>query len=105
METNESFLQNLERLFRCVHHGETLEVIGRDGAGVHQRGKVHHSLPIFSSVNDDQYFFRQLLRLRKSKDFKEFVQGAESTGKNHQRLGQVGEPVLTHEEVVKLKIQ
>ena len=43
--------------------------------------------------------------LRKSEQLEHLVEGAESSGKDDQRSRQIGEPVLTHEEVVELEVQ
>ena len=38
-------------------------------------------------------------------DFEHLVERAEAAGKDHQRLGQIGEPILAHEEVVELEVE
>src|SRR5258707_9347572 len=105
MIARQAFFQAFKRFLRRVGEREKFLVFRRDGAGVGQRFQVQHTVPVFLAVNDHQNFFGQLARLGQGKDFKQLVQGAKTSGKNHQRLGQVGEPVFTHEEVVKLKIQ
>ena len=50
-------------------------------------------------------FLRQLLGLRQRQDLQHFVQRSEAARKHHQRLGEIREPELAHEEVVKLEAQ
>ena len=38
-------------------------------------------------------------------DFEQLVHGAEAAGEDHQRLRQIREPELAHEEVVELEVQ
>ena len=52
-----------------------------------------------------QQLLRQLARLRQREDLEHLVERAEAAGKNDQRLGQVREPELPHEEVVELEVQ
>src|SRR6185503_5547394 len=48
---------------------------------------------------------RQLVGLYERQHLEQLVERAEAAGKNHQRLRQVGEPELAHEEVVELEVQ
>src|SRR5215471_3071551 len=66
---------------------------------------MQYAAPIFTAIDDHNDLLGQLLRLRQRENLKQLVQRAKTSGKNNQRLGQVGEPVLTHEEVVKLEIE
>ena len=68
----------------------------------HQRVEVQDFFPEGSAVQNHRHLLAQLLRLHQRQDFRQFVQGAEAARKHHQRLGQVREPELAHEEVVKL---
>ena len=43
--------------------------------------------------------------LGQGKDFKKFVERAKASGENDQRFGQIGKPLLAHEEIVELKIE
>ena len=56
----------------------------------------------YSTIDD---LLGQLLGLRQRQHFHQLVHGAEAARKNHQRLRQVGEPELAHEEVVELEAQ
>src|SRR5512146_2607766 len=84
---------------------EEMNVVGRDGTSVGQSFQVQDLLPIGLAVDQDGNLFRKLFGLSQSEDFKQFVQGSESAGKNDERLREISEPELTHEEVVELKIQ
>ena len=82
-----------------------VEVFGRDCAGVNERLEVDDAVPVFAPVDDDRHLLRKLFHLRQCQNLKSFVQRAESAGKDHQRLREIREPVLAHEEVVKLEVQ
>src|SRR5437868_12861236 len=62
-------------------------------------------MPVFAAIDDYQDFLGQLLGLGQREDFEEFVHGAEAAGEDNKSLGEIAEPELTHEEVVKLKIE
>ncbi len=64
-----------------------------------------HLVPVLAAVQDDQQLLRQLAGLRQRQDLEQLVERAEAARKDHQRLGQVGEPELPHEEVVELEVQ
>ncbi len=78
---------------------------GENCSGVDEGLEVHDAVPILAAVNDDQNFLCQLVGLRQGEDFEQLVDGAESAGKNHQRLGQIGEPELAHEKIMEFKIE
>ena len=67
--------------------------------------EVEDLVPVLAAVEDHEQLLRELLRLRQRQDLEHLVERAEAAGKNHQRLGQVGEPELAHEEVVELEVQ
>jgi hypothetical protein len=97
--------QHLEGLLGRVGKLEELDVLGRDGAGIHQHVEVEDLLPILRAVDDDGDLLGQLLGLGQGEDLEHLVEGAEAAGKDHQRLGQVGKPQLAHEEVVELEVE
>src|SRR5579863_10603111 len=97
--------QKLETLFRRIHDLEKLQILRRNRSRIHHSLEVDQPVPVFAAVDNDENLLCQLLRLRKRKNFEKLVQGAEAARENHQCFGQVGEPELAHEEVVKLEIQ
>ena len=84
---------------------EEIEILGRDGARIDQHLEVEDFLPVIRSINKDGDPFVDLPGLRQREDLEHLVEGAEAAGKNHQRLGQIGEPQLAHEEVVELEVE
>src|SRR5215468_5113951 len=62
-------------------------------------------IPVLLAVDDDENLLCELLRLREGEDLKQLVERAEAAGKNDQRFGEIREPVLAHEEVVKLEVE
>src|SRR5215469_10780835 len=101
----QSVLQEGKTLFRRVDDLEKFQVGSCNRPCVDHDLKIDQAFPVFPSINDHQNLLRQFLGLRQGEDFEEFVHGSEAAGKNHQRLGQIREPELAHEEVVKVKIQ
>jgi hypothetical protein len=67
--------------------------------------QVDDALPVARSVDEHGDLLGQLLGLRQGQQLEHLVQRAEAAGKDHQRLGQIGEPELAHEEVVELEVQ
>src|ERR1700761_5789729 len=82
-----------------------LEVSGRDRSLLHQYIQVDYRFPVGRTVENDRDLLGQLFGLGEGKDFEGFVERAKAAGKDHQRLGKVGEPVLAHEEVVELEVE
>src|SRR5215469_9275537 len=105
MILSESIAQELKAFFRGIDNTEKVNILGRNRARVGHGLEINHAIPVFASVDDDQDLLGQLLRLGEREDFKEFVHGAEASGKNDQSLGQIGEPELAHEEVMKLEVE
>src|SRR6185312_8734969 len=97
--------QELEAFFGRIYHAEQIEVRRRDGSGIDHRVEVDETFPVLAAVNHHQNFFSQLLGLSQSEDFKQLVQRAKATGEDYQCLGQVCEPELPHEKIVKLEIK
>src|SRR5258708_24509708 len=104
MVPGKAVAQKFEGVFGSIYDLEQAKVLLRNRARVHECLKVNNAVPVFTSINDDEYFLRQLVGLRESQDFEEFVHSAEAAGKDHQALGKIGKPKLTHKEIVKLKI-
>src|SRR5204863_7007874 len=59
----------------------------------------------FAAVENDADFLRQLVGLDEREDFEELVARAEAAGKDHQRLREIREPELAHEEIVELELE
>src|SRR5208282_6071837 len=95
----------VERFLGRIGPVKQLQVLWRDRSGVNQRLKINYPVPIVLAIDHDADALGELFGLRQSQQLEEFVEGAEPAGKNHQCLGQIGEPQLPHEEVVKLEIQ
>src|SRR6185437_4906278 len=105
MVFGEAVAKEFEALFRGVDEAEEVHVAGRDDAGVRHGLEIENAVPVFASVDGDENFLGQLLRLRQREDFKKLVEGAEATGEDYQTFREIGEPEFAHEEIVKLKIQ
>ena len=101
----EVFAQHLEGALGRVHLFHQLEVVLVDGAPLDQRLQVQDLVPVVRAVQDDLELLRELLRLHEGQDLEYLVERAEAAGKHHERLGQVREPELPHEEVVELEVQ
>ena len=101
----ETIAQEFEGVFGGVDELELVEIFRRDRAGVRKGLEVEDTVPVFAAVDDDQNFLRQLVGLRESEDFEEFVHGAEAAGEDDESLGEIGEPEFAHEEVMELKVQ
>ncbi len=67
--------------------------------------KFTTSFQKLGAVQNDCYFLRQLLRLYQRQDLEKLVHRSESARKDHQRLRQIGEPELAHEEVMEFEVQ
>src|ERR1035438_5134017 len=97
--------QNLHGFLWRIGKVEELQVFRRDGAVLYQRVEVDDFFAERRAIENDRHLLRQLLRLRKGQDLEELVHGSEAAGEDYQGFGQVGEPELTHEEIVELKTQ
>src|SRR5689334_14520092 len=104
MILGKSVTQYAKPVLRRIHHLEQVEIFWRNRAGIGHHFQIQSFAPIFAAINDDQNFLRELLRLRQSQDFKQLIQSPKTTGENHQSLGEIRKPELTHEKVMKLKI-
>jgi hypothetical protein len=50
-------------------------------------------------------FLASFVGLVEGEELEHFVERAEAAGEDDQRFGEVGEPVLAHEEVVELEVE
>ena len=80
-------------------------VLDGDGALFGEDVEVDDALPVGRAVDDDGDLLGELVGLGEGEQLEHFVQGAEAAGKDDQRLGEVGEPVLAHEEVVEVEVE
>ena len=69
------------------------------------RRKFNTSVPVVGPVEDHQQLPRELLRLRQREELEQLVERAEAAREDHQRLGEIREPELPHEEVVEVEAQ
>ena len=97
-EDREGFLRRARRL-------QVAQIVGRDHAPLGHRRDVHDLVPVVRAIEHDRELLRQLLGLRQRQDLVHLVERPEAAREHHQRLGQVGEPQLPHEEVVELEAQ
>src|ERR1700689_760222 len=105
MVSGQSVFQEFETLFWRIAHPEQVKIWRRDHSGVNHGFEVDDLFPVRAAIDNYHNLLGQLLRLRKGENLEEFVERAKSAGKNHQGLGQIGEPEFTHEEVMKLEIE
>ena len=64
------------------------------------------SIPnVFGAEKHDRHALAQLVRLHQGQDLEQLVERAIAAGEQHDRLGQVDEPELAHEEVMKIEVQ
>src|ERR1700678_585928 len=82
-----------------------LQIGCRDGSIPHQRFEIHDFLPETRAIENDRDLFCQLLRLHERKNFEKLVDRSESAGEDHQRLRQIREPELAHEEIVEFEVE
>src|ERR1700677_3422303 len=81
------------------------QIRSRDGSILHQRFEIHDFLPETGAIENDRDLLRQLLRLHERKNFEKLVHRSESTREDHERLRQIREPELAHEEIVEFEVQ
>src|SRR5580698_10937819 len=84
---------------------EKLQVGGGDCAILHQRIEVDDLFPETGSVENDGNLLGKFLRLDEREDLEKLVHRPKPPRKNHQRLRQICEPELPHEEVVELEVE
>ncbi len=105
MVFGEAVAEELEGVFGSVDEFEEVQVFGVYGAGVDEGLEVHDAVPVFAAVDYYENFLGEFIGLSEGEDFEEFVDGAEATGENHQRFGEVGKPEFAHEEIVELEVE
>src|SRR3989338_10673330 len=105
MVRDEVVAQLLERLGRCVRTLQEIDILIRNRAPFGHRLERQHLIPEVTAVQDDGDLLRELVGLREREDLEELVARAEPPGKNDERLRQVREPELPHEEVVELELK
>ena len=62
-------------------------------------------LPVLRTVDDDGDLLGEFFGLGEREHLEHLVERAEAAGKDDQRLGQIGEPELAHEEVVEVEVE
>ena len=104
MVAREAGAKELERFLGIV--GDFEQVIGMlDHITDVTKAEIDDLVPVFAAVDDDENLLRQFLGLRESQDLEQFVHGAEAAGEDNESFGQIREPELAHEEVVKLEVE
>src|SRR6516162_2363921 len=84
---------------------EEIEVAWADRAIFNERAEIDHLIPIFAAEEHDWHALARLARLYQGQDFKQLVECAEAAREQDNRLSQVNEPKLPHEEVMKVEMQ
>src|SRR3954453_8274907 len=97
--------QLLESFIRRIGPMNQLFVLLGNRAPLGHRLEVDDFLPVLAAVQDDGNLLRELVGLGQRQNLEELVAGAKPSRKNHERLCQIGEPELPHEEVVKLEVK
>src|SRR5689334_13393829 len=104
MVLGQTFTQEFKGFFWTVRKLEEADVLGRNRSGIDECLKIQDTMPVLAAINHDQNLLCQFISLSESQNLEELVHGAEAAGKDDQSLSQIGEPELTHEKVVKLKV-
>ena len=76
-----------------------------DSAPIEHLSPIDYAIPVTAAVNEDEIPALQLARLHQRKHFPELVHGSEAARKDDERFGELREPQLAHEEIVKLKVE
>src|SRR5437879_64017 len=95
----------VERLVHAVGKLQQVVFAPVDGAPIEHLPPVDYAIPITAAVNEDEIAALQLACLHQGEHFPKLVHGAETPRKDDERLGELREPQLAHEKVVKLKIE
>src|SRR5580692_1143629 len=98
-------LQQTERRGWIVRIAEEIEIFAADHAVTNERIEVDDLVPVVRTVEKNQDPAIQLPSLLQSQYLRHLVQGAEASGKDHQRTREVREPKLAHEKIVELEGQ
>src|SRR5947209_4954880 len=67
--------------------------------------EIKDLLPVIFSIDDNRHFLADLTGLDKREAFEEFIECTEAARKDYERLAQVREPELAHEEVMEFEVQ
>src|SRR4051794_782496 len=70
-----------------------------------ERLEVDDLVPVTLAEQHQRHVFLDLAGLHHGEKFEQLIEGAETAGEKDHRLGEVSEPELAHEEVVKLERQ
>src|SRR5437867_12132747 len=97
-------LEQLERFIRGVRALQQLPVVGCDRSPFHHRLEVEYLIPVVGAVQDDLDLLGELPRLHQCQDLEHLVQRSKAAREDDERLCEVREPELPHEEVVELEM-
>src|SRR5215831_17689498 len=78
---------------------EDLHVLGVDGPVADQRLEIDDLVPVAGAEEDDRQVLLHLARLPQRQYLEQLVERAEAARKDDERLREVGEPELAHEEI------
>src|SRR5581483_5437924 len=81
------------------------DVAAVDDAVLGERVEVDHFLPVLRAEEHDGERLPHLVRLHQRQDLEELVERAVAAGEDDDRLGEVHEPELAHEEVVEVHVE
>ena len=84
---------------------EEVEVARADRAVFHERLEIDHVVPVFGAEEHDRHALARLVRLDERQDFEQLVERAKTARKQDDRLGEVDEPELPHEKVMKIEVE
>src|SRR5579863_4055304 len=101
----ESCLKDAQRRSRLIGIFEEVQIVGIDHAMAHERVEVEYLAPICGTVENHRNAPRQLASLRQGQDLGELIERAEPSGERDESPGEMCEPQLTHEEVMKFETQ
>src|SRR5271170_5169904 len=76
-----------------------------DSAPVDHGLPVEDLVPVFAAVNEDDVLLGEFPCLEEREHFPKLVHSAKTAGENDQGFGDLREPELAHEEVVKIKAE
>src|SRR5262249_893178 len=105
MKFLESAANARESFVHCVGKLQQIQLLAGYRSPIHHLAEVDHASPVAPAVDQDQVAPVKLAGLHQREHLPQFVHGAEAARENDQRLGQLREPQLAHEEVVELKIE
>src|SRR6516165_6081761 len=97
---DEVIAQLLERVARRLGIMQQIEVLFRDRAPFGHRLESQHLIPVLPAVENHANLLGELVGLDKRQNLEQLVARPEAARENDQRLREVGEPELSHEEIV-----